>query len=85
MSDDRAGNNVPPQAAQIAGSLIVAIIIVIVTIALVTSRVQSLPYLPEEQAEDIQKEREDAQKDRQKAREDRLEELEDKNDNSGSG
>jgi hypothetical protein len=51
----------PSHAVQILGSMIVAAIIVIVTIAVVAPRVGSLPYLPEEQQSEIDDQREDGQ------------------------
>ncbi|HYJ20429.1 MAG TPA: hypothetical protein VEW07_00235 [Solirubrobacterales bacterium] len=65
----------PPQAVQIIGSVLVALVIAAIAIAVVTAHFGPTSTAKLEAREDVLKQREDLVEEREKAREDRLEEA----------
>jgi len=64
----------PPQAVQVLGSVLVALVIAAIAIAVVTAHFGPTSSAKLEAREDALKQREDLIEEREKAREDRLEE-----------
>jgi hypothetical protein len=85
MSDRREFRR-PPQPVQIVGSILVALALAAIAVAVVTAHFGSTPVAELEAREERLDAREDAREERQKAREDARKEREDaRGDSSGPG